>query len=230
MRAPKIAIPAASNTPRRTVSRSVTLSSASVRSCLVTNSLITNCLTASAWASACSEGTPLSRRKRAKESVTNPKTIRLPASLSVKQAGWTGESSTFALKSFRDFPRNLFRRRTDRHRDRVLVASRFLQCIELALEQGRRHKVTLACLESRGDQVEVALEINEPHVRILLVGDDVTIDALQRRARHDAPRARRTVLGDVHRNCLQPRPAVFIRQRLAAAHLLDVGFRMKAVG
>src|SRR6476619_1784123 len=199
MTAPSTAIPAASRAPRRTVSRSVTLSSASVRSCFVTSSLMTNCLPASACASACSHATPRSRRYRANERV-ECKYHRLPDQLTrvgtiVKMIS-DPVNDPLDEQCAHNSSCNLLRRRIDRHRDRVLIGRRLLQRIELALEQSRRHEVALARREARGDQIELAFEVDKPHIRALLGRDEVAVDALERRAGDNAGRARRAVLGD----------------------------------
>ena len=86
---------------------------------------------------------------------------------------------------------NLFRCRVDRHRDRVFVRRRLFQRIELAAQQCRRHEVAGAKLQPRGDQVEIALQVHQPHIGALIVGDHIAIGALERRAGHDAGRPAR---------------------------------------
>ena len=107
--------------------------------------------------------------------------------------------------------------------------ARLFQRVELALEQRGRHEVALASSEPRGDQVEVALEIDEPHVGALVLRDDVAVAPLQRRAGHHAGRAGRAMLGDPGGDRAQPRPAVLVGERLAALHLGDIGGRMETV-
>ena len=55
------------------------------------------------------------------------------------------------------------------------------------------------------------------------------IGALQRRAGDDGALTGGREAVDLVGNCLQPRPAVFVRQRMAGAHLRDVACRVKPV-
>src|SRR5262249_31554519 len=60
--------------------------------------------------------------------------------------------------------------------------------------------------------------------------DHVAVAALERRAGHDAGRARVAMRFDPGSDRFEPGPAVVVGERLTAAHLLDVGRRVKAVG
>src|SRR4029077_15223942 len=87
----------------------------------------------------------------------------------------------------------------------------------------------LARLQPRFDQVEIALEVDKPHVISLIVRHQIAVAPLQRRAGNHAGRPCGAMLRDPGGDRLQPRPAIRVGQRLAATHFLDISLRMKAV-
>ena len=72
------------------------------------------------------------------------------------------------------------------------------------------------------DEIEFALEVNEPHI-VTAVDDDVALTVLQRRARDDAVPAGCTLCIDPGSDRAKPRPTIFVGERNAAAHLRHVG-------
>ena len=111
--------------------------------------------------------------------------------------------------------------------DRMFVRLRRLQGLELAVEQARRHEMILAPGEPVGDQVLRAVEKDDADI-VSSVHEDIAIGALQRRAGDHDMLAGLADPVDLVGNRLQPRPAVFIGQRMAGAHLGDIACGMKA--
>src|SRR5919109_3995536 len=83
--------------------------------------------------------------------------------------------------------------------------------------------------ETMRDQLAIAPEIDEPHVRAV-ADQDVAVTALQGRAGHDAVPALGAPAIDLRGDRLEPGKPVGIVERDAAAHLGDVGGRMEIVG
>src|SRR5437762_13080852 len=82
---------------------------------------------------------------------------------------------------------------------------------------------------SARDQLRLAFEVDNAHVAPA-PDQNVAIGALERRTCDDAVSTRATRSSDPVRNSLQPWPSIFIRQRLAAMHLLDIGPRVEPIG
>jgi hypothetical protein len=94
---------------------------------------------------------------------------------------------------FRDNPRrDRFRVGIDGDDDRILIGSRLLQRVELALKQeGSRHEMPLPLCHATPYELCIALEVDEPHVRPSNE-NNVAVAPLQCRARDDSmPAARR---------------------------------------
>src|SRR5262245_12197659 len=86
-----------------------------------------------------------------------------------------------------------------------------------------------ATAHALADKRQVALQVDQtqagsrPH-------NDIAITPLERRARDDAALARSQPLIDPARDGCEPRCAIVVIERNAAAHLLYVGLRVEAVG
>src|SRR5580700_7642887 len=111
--------------------------------------------------------------------------------------------------------------RRNRDHDRPFVRGRLFQRRELAVEQRRRHEMVVAGGNAPRDQFAVALEENQPHVAPL-ADQNIAIGALERRAGDDAVVAGAARFVDPGGDGAQPRPAIFVGQRLAVVHFLDV--------
>ena len=106
-------------------------------------------------------------------------------------------------------------------RQRILARIRFLERVDLALQQRCGHEMAVASRQMLGDQVATAAQIDQPHLRPV-ADDDLAIGSFERGARDDA----RLLLGalpiDPGGHALQPRQAVGIRERNSGVHLGDV--------
>ena len=96
------------------------------------------------------------------------------------------------------------------------------------VEQSRRHEMPLAGGEPVRDQLLRAVEKDDADV-VASMHEDVAIGALQRRAGDDGVLAGLADAVDLVGDRLQPGPAVFVGERMARAHLGDIGGRMKSV-
>src|ERR1700738_3185771 len=123
---------------------------------------------------------------------------------------------------------NLLNRGFDVDDDRIFARTGWLQRAELALKQGWRHEVTGAQRKPAGNQVAVALEIDNPDV-VPAVHENFAISAFQRRAGDDGMFAVPAYPVDLVGNGLQPRPTILVGQWLSGAHLLDIALGMKFV-
>ena len=112
--------------------------------------------------------------------------------------------------------------------DRMFVGCRRLQRLELAVQQARRHEMSFAPGEPVGDQGLRAVEKDDPHI-VAAVHQDIAIGAFQRRAGDHDMAAGLADPVDLVGDRLQPRPAVFVGERMAGAHLGDVAGGMKPV-
>src|SRR5262245_4836931 len=86
----------------------------------------------------------------------------------------------------------------------------------------------LACLEAPPDQAHVALQIDQTHA-CSRADNTVPVGALERRAGDDTGLAGRALRVDPLRDGGEPRPAVFVAEGGAAAHLGYVVRRMEPV-
>ena len=59
-------------------------------------------------------------------------------------------------------------------RQRILARIRFLERVDLAAQQRRRHEMAVAPRQMLGDQVPTAAQINQPHLRPI-ADDDLAI-------------------------------------------------------
>src|SRR6266849_203365 len=119
--------------------------------------------------------------------------------------------------------------RVGRHDDRMFLLSGFLEGRELAVEQRRRHEMSMPQGTSARDQLALALEIDDTYV-LSTADQDIAICAFERRTSDHAMAARVSRSFDPGGNSLQPRPSVFVRERLPGMHLFDVASRMEPVG
>ena len=83
-----------------------------------------------------------------------------------------------------DLRHDLVRSRLDRDDDWIFVRSRFLQCFELAVKQGGRHEMLMTGGDTAGDQLLVALEVDEADVGTI-ADQNIAVAALQRGAGDD---------------------------------------------
>src|SRR3569623_434559 len=116
----------------------------------------------------------------------------------------------------------------DCYDDRALAGARLLQRRELAFEQFRRHEVACAACEPLREQGLAALEKHERDV-VMSGGKDRAVGPFESRAGDDdfAPASARGLdrIGEGH----EPRASIVVVERIAAAHLLDIGGRVKRV-
>src|SRR5215471_15379548 len=82
--------------------------------------------------------------------------------------------------------------------------------------------------EATCDECFVALEIDQTDV-LAITNQDAAIAPLQRRARNDAMTAGRPRLVYPFGDRREPRPPVFVSQRNAAMHLVDISWGMKPI-
>ena len=103
----------------------------------------------------------------------------------------------------------------------MFVRQRLLEARKLAVEQRGRHEMRVACREPPGDQVPIALEIDEADIGAA-TDQDIAIGTLERRASDGAmiPDAPRRI--DPGGDAVQPGPAILVGERHAAVHLLYV--------
>jgi hypothetical protein len=123
---------------------------------------------------------------------------------------------------------NLTRLWLDRDNDWILVRSRLLKRLELAVQQISRHEMIMTGGDTACDESLVPFEINQPDVRPV-PNQDIAISSFQRGTGNDAVPARSARLVDPGGNRVQPGPAILIGKRNAGVHFLDIGRRMKPV-
>src|SRR5215475_5096254 len=104
---------------------------------------------------------------------------------------------------------------------RILVRIRFLERIDLALQQAPRHEMAGAPRQALGDEVSAAAKINEPYFRPI-ADDDLAIGPLERGAGDDPRLLLGALIVDPGGDVLEPRLAVRIRQRDSRMHFGDV--------
>src|ERR1700676_406637 len=143
-------------------------------------------------------------------------------SLRYRLTGWA------ELQPVEDMIYNRVDRGVNVRNDGFFARAWFLQRVELALEQGRRHEVPLAQLEPPGNQVAAPLEIDHPDI-VPAVHQNLAIASFQGRAGDDGMFAVSAYPVDLVGDGLQPWPAVLVGQGMSGAHLLDVAFGMKSV-
>ena len=110
---------------------------------------------------------------------------------------------------------------------RLVVPERF-EGGQLAGQQGRRHVVARAVLHPVEDDVGLGGDVQEPHVRAALA-QQVAVDPAQGRAGDHRGLAAALLGRDPVADGLEPRPAVLVGERGAAAHLGDVGLGVEGV-
>src|SRR5262245_29686108 len=127
-----------------------------------------------------------------------------------------------------DLLSDLTGRRLHVYSERILARIRFLEGIDLALQQARRHEKAAARRQALGDQISAAAKVNEPYFRPI-ADDDLAIGPLERGASDDP----RVLLGalsiDTSGHAFEPGLAVRIRQRDSGLHFGDVRLRMERV-
>ena len=112
--------------------------------------------------------------------------------------------------------------------DRMLVGVGLLQRCQLAVEEACRHEVSFARGEARGDQLDVAVQIEETYVRSP-ASEEIAITALERRAGNHAGLAGLPPAVDPIRDLFKPGPPVAVVERMSGAHLGDIRSRMEVV-
>ena len=112
--------------------------------------------------------------------------------------------------------------------DRMLVGAGLLQRCQLAVEQACRHEVPFARGEARGDQLDVAGQIEEMYVRSP-ASEEIAIAALECRAGNHAGLAGLPPAVDPVRDLFKPGPPVPVVERMSGVHLGDVRRRMEVV-
>jgi len=119
-------------------------------------------------------------------------------------------------------------RSVDRYGHGIFTGVRRLKRLELAGQQPRRHEMTFAQHEPARDQIRRALEIDDADIGPSM-DEDIAIGALQRGAGDHGMAAGLADPVDLVGDRLQPRPAIFIGEGLAGAHLGDVAQGVKPV-
>src|ERR1700726_3809112 len=76
---------------------------------------------------------------------------------------------------------DLLRTALDRNDDRVFIRCRLLERRELALEQARRHEVLMTGGDAPRNELDVAPEADQAHVRAF-ADDNLAVATLERRA------------------------------------------------
>src|SRR5262245_45340272 len=112
--------------------------------------------------------------------------------------------------------------------ERLLARTRFLEGIDLALQQTRRHEMAATPRQALGDQVSAAAKVNELYFRPV-ADDDLAIGPLERGASDDPRLLLGALIVDPSGDALQPGLAVRIGQRDSGMHLGDVRLRMERV-
>src|SRR5262245_26821485 len=110
----------------------------------------------------------------------------------------------------------------------MLLGIGFLQRRQLAVEEACRHEVSFARGEARGDQLDVAMQIEETHLRSP-ASEEIAITALERRAGNHAGLAGLPPAVDPGRDLFKPGPPVAVVERMSGVHLGDARSRMKIV-
>src|ERR671918_500437 len=98
---------------------------------------------------------------------------------------------------------DFFRAPVDRNDDRVFVGGRLFESLELTLQKTGRHEMPVPARQPGGDQLPIALEIDQQHVRPVAY-DDVPVPVLERRAGDYAVAAGGTAPIDPAGDRLQP--------------------------
>ena len=112
--------------------------------------------------------------------------------------------------------------------DRILVGAGLLQRCQLAVEEACRHEVSFARGEARGDQLDLAVQIEETYVRSP-ASEEIAITALERRAGNHAGLAGLPPAVDPVRDLFKPGPPVAVVERMSGVHLGDIRSRMEVV-
>src|SRR5690242_7711356 len=108
----------------------------------------------------------------------------------------------------------------------MFIRPRFLESLELAVQELRRHEMAVTAGQAPRDQRRIALEINEADIGPA-ADQDAPVASLQGRAGDEGVPLRLADLVDEIGDRLQPRPAIRIAQRNTGMHLLDIRRGMK---
>lgn len=123
---------------------------------------------------------------------------------------------------------DLVDRSRDVDRPGTLVGIGWLECLELAAKEPRRHEVTGAMLESIGEKGTIAGEVDETNLGIR-VAQDIAISALERRAGDDESHPVRARVVKSGGDGFEPPLPVLIGQRDAGRHASDILRRVESV-
>src|SRR6185312_6092083 len=127
-----------------------------------------------------------------------------------------------------DLVSDLLRWRPDINGQGIFVWGRFLEGVDLALQEASGHEVAMAPRQVFGDEVAAAAKIDQPYFRPT-ADDDLAIGALERGTSDDARLLLAALTVDPSRDGLEPRLPIGIRQRNSRVHLGDVRLRMEYV-
>src|SRR5262245_44185371 len=127
-----------------------------------------------------------------------------------------------------DLLSDLTGRRLHVYSERILVQIGFIERIDRALQQTRRHEMAAAPSQALGDQVSAPAKVNEPYFRPI-AGDDLAIGPPERGASNDPRLLLGALIVDPSGHMLEPGLAVRIRQRDSRMHFGDVRLRMEGV-
>src|SRR5262245_5227945 len=123
---------------------------------------------------------------------------------------------------------DLARRRSEIDDQRILVRPRFLERVDLALQQACRHEMIVAARQMPGDMLAAATKIDQPCFRSI-IDDDLAIRWLEGGAGDNTRLLLSALTVDPSGHALEPRLSIRIGQRNAGMHLGNVRFRMKRV-
>ena len=104
----------------------------------------------------------------------------------------------------------------------------FLEGIDLALQQVRRHEMPAAPRQALGDETSAAAKINEPYFRPI-ADDDLAIGPPERGAGDDPRLLLGALTVDPGGDAFEPRLSVRVRERDPRMHLGDVCLRMERI-
>src|SRR5262249_43519197 len=133
-----------------------------------------------------------------------------------------------SAQKLNDPVRDLAGRGTDFDGQRVLVGSRFLERIDLALQQAGRHEMAFTSRQMFGDERPAAAKVDEPYFGAI-ADDDLAIGALERGASDDPRLLPGALAMDAGGYPRQPGLAIGIGQRNSGVHLGDVRLGMEPV-
>src|SRR5215469_11841476 len=127
-----------------------------------------------------------------------------------------------------DLPGELALRRSDVEDQGVFVPVRFLDGVELALQQAGGHEMPVSACEAFGDEGVAAAQIDQPNLRPV-ADDQIAVAPLQGGACDDPGLALGALAVDPGRHSFEPGLAVAACQRNSGVHLCDVGLRMQPI-